>query len=321
MKVFGPIPSRRLGQSLGINNIPPKTCSYSCVYCQVGRTSRMLAERREFYKPEEILSEVAERITNIRKANETIDYITFVPDGEPTLDLNLGQIIEMLKSYKIKIAVITNGSLLWKEDVQEDLFKADLVSTKIDTVLESVWHKINRPQRTLTLNKIIEGIEKFSQHFKEDLLTETMLVEGTNDFDESLKETASLINWLKPAKAYLLIPTRPPCESWVKPPANEVINKAFQIFDERLNKVELIIGYEGNNFVYTGNFEDELLSTLSVHPMSEEAIESFIAKSVAGWSILQKLLIEKKLVEVEYAGNKFYQRNFNERVVSNWIPG
>ncbi len=317
MKVFGPIPSRRLGQSLGINNIPPKTCSYSCVYCQVGRTSRMLTERREFYKPGDILGEVDEGITNIGKANETIDYITFVPDGEPTLDLNLGEMIEMLKSYKIKIAVITNGSLLWKKDVQEELSKADLVSIKIDSVLESVWRKIDRPQHTLSLSKIIEGIEKFSQHFKGDLLTETMLVEGINDFDESLKETASLVSWLDPTKAYLLIPTRPPSESWVKPPANEVINKAFQIFNERLNKVELITGYEGNDFIYTGNFEDELLSTLSVHPMREEAIKSVIAKSVAGWSILQKLLIEKKLVEVEYAGKKFYQRNFNERVVSN----
>jgi len=317
MKVFGPIPSRRLGQSLGINNIPPKTCSYSCVYCQVGRTSRMLTERREFYKPGDILGEVDEGITNIGKANETIDYITFVPDGEPTLDLNLGEMIEMLKSYKIKIAVITNGSLLWKKDVQEELSKADLVSIKIDSVLESVWRKIDRPQHTLSLSKIIEGIEKFSQHFKGDLLTETMLVEGINDFDESLKETASLVSWLDPTKAYLLIPTRPPSESWVKPPANEVINKAFQIFNERLNKVELITGYEGNDFIYTGNFEDELLSTLSVHPMREEAVKSVIAKSVAGWSILQKLLIEKKLVEVEYAGKKFYQRNFNERVVSN----
>ena len=317
MKVFGPIPSRRLGQSLGINNIPPKTCSYSCVYCQVGRTSRMLTERREFYKPGDILGEVDEGITNIGKANETIDYITFVPDGEPTLDLNLGEMIEMLKSYKIKIAVITNGSLLWKKDVQEELSKADLVSIKIDSVLESVWRKIDRPQHTLSLSKIIEGIEKFSQHFKGDLLTETMLVEGINDFDESLKETASLVSWLDPTKAYLLIPTRPPSESWVKPPANEVINKAFQIFNERLNKVELITGYEGNDFIYTGNFEDELLSTLSVHPMREEAIKSVIAKSVAGWSILQKLLTEKKLVEVEYAGNKFYQRNFNEREVSN----
>jgi wyosine [tRNA(Phe)-imidazoG37] synthetase (radical SAM superfamily) len=277
----------------------------------------MLTERREFYKPEEILSEVAERIINIRKANENIDYITFVPDGEPTLDLNLGEMIEMLKVYEIKIAVITNGSLLWKKDVQEDLFKADLVSIKIDSVLESVWRKTDRPQHTLSLSKIIEGIEHFSQHFKGDILTETMLVEGFNDFDESLKETASLISWLDPTKAYLLIPTRPPSESWVKPPSNESINNAFQIFDERLNKVELITGYEGNDFVYTGNFEDELLSTLSVHPMREEAIKSFIAKSVAGWPILQKLLTEKKLVEVEYAGNKFYQRNFNERAIRN----
>lgn len=317
MKVFGPIPSRRLGKSLGINNIPPKTCSYSCVYCQVGRTSRMLTERREFYKPGDILGEVDERITNIGKANETIDYITIVPDGEPTLDINLGEMIEMLKSYKIKIAVITNSSLLWKKDVQEELSKADLVSIKIDTVLESVWRKIDRPQHTLTLSKIIEGIEKFSQHFKGDLLTETMLVKGINDFDESLKETASLISWLVPKKAYLLIPTRPPAESWVKPPVNEVINKAFQIFNERLSEVELITGYEGNDFVYTDNFEDELLSTLSVHPMREEAIESFIEKSIADWSILQRLLTEKKLVEVEYAGNKFYQRNFNERVIRN----
>ncbi len=206
---------------------------------------------------------------------------------------------------------------MWKKDVQEDLFKADLVSIKIDSVLESVWRKIDRPQHTLSLSKIIEGIEHFSQHFKGDILTETMLVEGFNDFDESLKETASLISWLDPTKAYLLIPTRPPSESWVKPPSNESINNAFQIFDERLNKVELITGYEGNDFVYTGNFEDELLSTLSVHPMREEAIKSFIAKSVAGWSILQKLLTEKKLVEVEYAGNKFYQRNFNERAIRN----
>ena len=317
MKVFGPIPSRRLGRSLGINNIPPKTCSYSCVYCQVGKTSRMLTNRREFYKPENILSEVAGRITDIKNANENVDYITFVPDGEPTLDINLGKMIENLKPYKIKIAVITNGSLLWKENVQEDLFKADLVSMKIDTVLESVWRKINRPQHTLTLSKIIEGIEKFSQHFKGDLITETMLVEGINDFDESLKETASLISWLSPQKAYILIPTRPPAESCVKPPVNEKINKAFQIFNERLNEVELITGFEGNDFAYTGSFEDELLSTLSVHPMREEAIESITEKSVHGWYILQRLISEKKLVEVEYAGNKFYQRNFNERAIRN----
>jgi wyosine [tRNA(Phe)-imidazoG37] synthetase (radical SAM superfamily) len=242
----------------------------------------MSIDRREFYKPEDILNEVAEKIIDVRNVGESIDYITFVPDGEPTLDLNLGHMIKLLKLYEINLAVITNGSLLWKKDVQEDLFNADLVSIKIDSVIKDVWGKINRPHRKLSLSKIIEGIDYFSQHYKGDLLTETMMVTGINDSDESLVDTAALINWLKPTKAYLLIPTRPPAESWIMPPSNEVINKAFQIFKDRVKDVELLTGYEGNDFTYTGNIEDELLSTLSVHPMREETIESFVTKCMTG---------------------------------------
>jgi len=311
MKVFGPIPSRRLGRSLGINNIPPKTCSYSCVYCQVGRTNRMSIVRREFYKPEAILNEVGEKIMDIRNVDETIDYISFVPDGEPTLDLNLGTVIKLLKFFEIKIAVITNGFMLWRKDVQEDLFNADLVSIKIDSVINDVWNKINRPHRKLALNKVIEGIHSFCQHYKGELITETMLVQGVNDYDESIQETASLINWLAPKKAYLLIPTRPPADGWIKPPSNKVINRAFQMFGEIINDVELLSGYEGNNFTYTGNLEEELLSTLAVHPLREDALESFIMKSITGWSILQKLLQEKKIIKVEYEGNKFFRKSFD----------
>jgi wyosine [tRNA(Phe)-imidazoG37] synthetase (radical SAM superfamily) len=315
MKVFGPIPSRRLGRSLGINNIPPKTCSYSCIYCQIGKTSQMKTERQNFYPPEDILYEVAEKIGAAMMLNEPIDYLTFVPDGEPTLDLNLGYIIKLLKLYNIRIAVITNGSLFWKKDVQEDLFNVDLVSIKIDSVIEDVWQKINRPYRNLSLSKVIEGIDSFCQHFKGALLTETMLVKGINDFDESLIETAALVDWLKPNKAYLLIPTRPPAESLVKPPANEAINKAFQIFKERIDNVELLTRYEGNDFTYTGKFEEELLSTLSVHPMREDAVKSFINKSKTGLSTLRRLLFENKLVEVKYNGNKYYQRNFDKNLI------
>jgi wyosine [tRNA(Phe)-imidazoG37] synthetase (radical SAM superfamily) len=311
MRVFGPIPSRRLGRSLGINNIPPKVCSYSCVYCQVGRTSQMQIERQNFYPPADILYEVAGKMVKSKELNESIDYLTFVPDGEPTLDLNLGHMIKMLKLYKIKIAVITNGSLMWRKDVREDLYEADLVSIKIDSVIKEVWRKINRPHSRLALGKVIEGIDNFSQNFKGDLLTETMLVGGINDLDKSLMETASLIKWLKPKKAYILIPTRPPAESWVKPPSNDVINKAYQIFEEKVVDVELLSGYEGNDFTYTGDFENELLSTLSVHPMREDAVESFIKKSNGSQSVLRKLLLEKKLVEVEYNGKKFFQLNFN----------
>ncbi len=313
MKVFGPIPSRRLGRSLGINNIPPKTCSYSCVYCQVGRTTRMQIERQKFYEPAEIMFDVNKKVKAAQKIGEPIDFLTFVPDGEPTLDLNLGNTIEQLKTFDIKIAVITNGSLLWMKDVQEDLFNADLVSIKVDSVIEEVWRKINRPHNKLSLSKVIKGIENFCQHFKGEILTETMLVEGINDFDESLIETAALINWLRPTKAYLLIPTRPPVESCVMPPSNEVINKAFQIFRNKVKNVELLTRYEGNDFSFSSDAEKELLSILSVHPMRKEAIETYLKKAGSNWDLIESLINKNLLEEVQYAGSKFLVKNIKPK--------
>ena len=138
MFAFGPVPSRRLGRSLGINNIPPKTCSYSCVYCQLGRTSQLIANRQAFYKPKEIFKEVRRKVDEAISRNEKIDYLTFVPDGEPTLDINLGEEISLLRQIGIPIAVLTNASLLWREDVREDLLKADLVSLKVDSVNQAL---------------------------------------------------------------------------------------------------------------------------------------------------------------------------------------
>lgn len=119
MIVYGPVPSRRLGQSVGINNIPPKTCSYSCIYCQLGRTNRMQINRREFYKPEDIINEAEIKLKQLSTKSEHADYFSFVPDGEPTLDINLGTEIEMLKHFNIKVAVITNASLIWMDSVKE----------------------------------------------------------------------------------------------------------------------------------------------------------------------------------------------------------
>jgi wyosine [tRNA(Phe)-imidazoG37] synthetase (radical SAM superfamily) len=132
MIAFGPVPSRRLGRSLGINNIPPKVCSYSCVYCQLGRTLKMQVERQAFHLPEEILVAVQKKVNSVKAAGESIDYLTFVPDGEPSLDINLGHAIELLRPLGLPIAVITNASLIWREDVRTDLRKADWVSLKVD---------------------------------------------------------------------------------------------------------------------------------------------------------------------------------------------
>jgi wyosine [tRNA(Phe)-imidazoG37] synthetase (radical SAM superfamily) len=185
MIAFGPVPSRRLGRSLGINNIPPKICTYACVYCQLGRTIKMRVERAAFYEPEEILRDVRGKVEKARRAGEAIDYLTFVPDGEPTLDLNLGRAIDLLKPLGIKIAVITNSSLMWHEDSREALMQADWVSLKVDAVREDIWRRVDRPHGTLQLASIQDGILGFAKTYTGHLVTETMLVEGINDGESS----------------------------------------------------------------------------------------------------------------------------------------
>jgi wyosine [tRNA(Phe)-imidazoG37] synthetase (radical SAM superfamily) len=313
MIAFGPVPSRRLGRSLGINNIPPKVCTYSCVYCQLGRTIKMQVERSAFYEPEDILRDVQDKVKGAKEAGESIDYLTFVPDGEPTLDANLGREIELLKPLGIRIAVITNSSLIWREDVREGLMKADWVSLKMDSVREEVWRRINRPHGSLQLTSILDGALEFARAFKGELATETMLVEGVNEGDDHIREVAGFLARLRPATAYLAIPTRPPAEEWVQPPSEEVINRAYQIVSERVDRVEYLIGYEGNAFAFTGDAEEDLLSITSVHPMREEAVSEFLARARAEWSVVHRLIAQDQLVESKYDGLTFYMRKLHPR--------
>jgi len=310
MIAFGPVPSRRLGRSLGVNNIPPKVCSYSCIYCQVGRTSNMQNIRRLFYTPDEVAHDIQKKIDKTRQKGELIDYLTFVPDGEPTLDINLGNEIELLKTSGIKIAVITNSSLIWREDVKIELARADWVSFKIDAVGQGIWHKVNRPHGALRLNKILQGIKEFAQSFKGDLVTETMLIQGLNDTFDEIAKVSDFIAEIKPNKSYIAIPTRPPAEKYVIPPAEQVINMAYQVFREKSIPTEYLIGYEGNAFAFTGNVEDDLLSITSVHPMREDGVREFLSRANADWGVIKHLKRKNKLVEVKYNDKKFYLRKF-----------
>jgi len=308
---FGPVPSRRLGQSLGINNIPPKICTYSCVYCQLGRTLHMQVERQAFYKPEEILGAIEKKVKDAKDKEERIDYLTFVPDGEPTLDINLGKEIELLKPLGIKIAVISNASLMWQKDVRDDLFGADWVSLKIDAVSEDIWRRVNRPHKSLQLDKIFQGILEFSDAFNGKIATETMLIQDINDNTQDIEKTANFIAGLRNVKSYISIATRPPAEKWVKPANEHTINKAYQLFKEKSINVEHLIGYEGNAFAFTGNIEEDLLSITSVHPMRKEAVNELLKKANGNWAIIEKLIAENRLIETEYKNNKFYMRKFH----------
>jgi len=275
----------------------------------------MRVGRETFYKVEQVVQGIKEKVKQVKEKGEPIDYLTFVSDGEPTLDANLGREIELLKPLDIKIAVITNGSLLWREDVRQDLQKADWVSLKVDTVSKEIWHRINRPQKSLQLEVILDGMLKFANTFKGELTTESMLIQGINDDSEEIEKIAGFLTELKPDKAYLAIPTRPPAKKTITAASEQVINMAYQIFSKRLSSVEYLIGYEGNAFAFTGNVEDDLLSITSVHPMREEAVVELLRKADAGWEVVDNLIKDGSLMELEYQGRKFYMRKLLQRAI------
>jgi wyosine [tRNA(Phe)-imidazoG37] synthetase (radical SAM superfamily) len=305
---FGPVPSRRLGRSLGINNIPPKVCSYSCIYCQLGRTFKLRPERSAFYAPDKILRDVEEKIEQARRKGESIDYLTFVPDGEPTLDLRLGEEISLFRKFGLKIAVITNSSLLWRTDVREDLLLADWVSLKVDALSPDIWRKVNRPYGGLNLDQIFEGLTEYGRAFKGELATETMLVRGVNDGAEEIEKISVFVAGLRSKKSYISVPIRPPAEKRAHPPDEHTLNLAHQLFREKSIDTELLIGYEGSAFAFTGNVEEDLLSIMSVHPMREDAVSQFLRKAKADPGTVKRLVGSGQLAETRYRNRIFYIR-------------
>ena len=294
--------------SLGINNIPPKICTYSCVYCQIGRTLKLSTHRQAFYTPEEIYRSVEERVREIREKGGKIDYLSFVPDGEPTLDLNLGKEIHLLRKLGIKIAVITNASLLWLPQVREDLSLADWVCVKVDGVSEEVFKKVDRPHGRLELGKILEGIKTFSREFKGFLVSETMLIRGINDSPGEAEKIAQFLQGVKPRISYLMIPTRPPAEAWAEPASEEALSTAYLIFKEHGLGPELLTGAESGEFGFTGKAEEDILSTASVHPLRRDVVEDILKKAGKGWDLVEEMLEKGLLKRIEYRGEEFFLR-------------
>jgi len=270
----------------------------------------MTIKRRAFHEPERIFRDVKRKVDEATRRNERIDYLSFVPDGEPTLELNLGKQISFLRRIGIPIAVLTNASLIWQEEVRESLMEADLVSLKVDAIGEDLWRRINRPHKGLGLNSVLEGMTEFSEEFKGTIISETMLIDGINYGDQFERMAEFLGNLKRIDKAYVAIPTRPPAEEWVKPAKEEIINSAFQAFSEKLggNRVECLTGYEGSGFAITGDVEENLLSITAVHPMREEAVREFLRGAKKDWKIVEMLLQEGKLKKLDYAGNTYFMR-------------
>ncbi len=313
--VFGPVPSRRLGRSLGVNNIPPKHCTYSCVYCQLGRTDHLIVSRRKFYDWNFIVREVVNKVNKV--GLNSIDYVTFVPDGEPTLDAFLGREIRKIKEkIPVRVAVITNGSLLWMDDVRSDLLESDWVSVKVDAVTEDTYRRVDRPHPSLRLPAVFGGIKEFARTYNGVLVTETMLVAGLNDSVSELEETAKFIEELSPAKAYIAVPIRPPAEAWAVPPSEKVVLSAYQIFEEHLgDRVELLIGAEGGDFVIDPDKPVEsILGIISVHPIRKNVLTKLLSdKGLDPEEVIDMLTGSGEAVLVEFEGEEFLVRRLPGR--------
>ncbi len=207
--IFGPVPSRRLGRSLGIDVIPPKTCSFDCIYCESGPTTRLSVTRENFVDPSEILAELS---AFLHLHPNATDVLTLSSAGEPTLYTGLGELIAAVKKTypRFPLIVLTNGSLLWEPEVRRRLLKADRVVPSLDAVTTTVFRKINRPHPSLELEQIIEGMRAFRMEYKGQLHVEIALVSGVNDSPGELSALAHVIESIRPDKIELNTVVRPP---------------------------------------------------------------------------------------------------------------
>jgi len=240
-----------------------------------------------------------------------VDYLTFVPDGEPTLDSRLGQAICQLKVYKTPIAVISNASLIWREDVQEELSAADWVSLKIDAATERLWKRINRPHRSLKLPEILNGIEQFANRYSGNLVTETMLVAGYNDEPEQVEAIARQIGRIRPKTAYLLVPTRPPAEAYVRKPTLERLRMVGRTIAAIADVPVSIMDQDENteDFFFGQNVLIDLLQTMAVHPVREDVMRILITERGLDPIVLTRLMEQKLILSSVYDGRTYYRKN------------
>jgi wyosine [tRNA(Phe)-imidazoG37] synthetase (radical SAM superfamily) len=293
MYTYGPVPSRRLGRSLGVSPIPAKSCSYSCVYCQLGRTTRLLTERRSFFPRDEILAEIVKRgrVTSP-------DYVTFVGDGEPTLCADLGWLIEeSRRQLDISTAVITNGSLLWSTDVREDLLRADVVVPSLDAGNERTFKRINRAHQDIRFDSVRQGLIDFSREYDGQLWLEVMLVEGINDTEEELMSIKHAVDQVQPHRTYITTPIRPPAETWVRPPDYRAVLRAQEIIGESITITDLEAGDFGLSELKSAS--EAIIEIGGRHPLRLDQAER-IESDFSEIGTIARMIANKTIARVEY---------------------
>ncbi len=303
--LFGPVPSRRLGLSLGVDLIPFKTCTLDCVYCECGKTTDLTLERKNYIPTKEICTELMSFI----KERPELDYITFSGSGEPTLAKNIGEIIQYIKKTypQYKLALLTNGTLLYLPDVRHEIKHCDLIKISLDAADLAGFQAVNRPHPQLNLSKILDGITAFSQLYEGSLWLELFIVPELNDQPETILQIKKVLEKIKFEKIQINSLDRPGTETWVKTENKENLEKIVELLKPL--PAEII----AKQYVKTipdrnQNIEEQIISTLNRRPCTAEDISKFSGKDLAETEkILEQMLKENKIKNASGPRGKYYQ--------------
>jgi len=268
--LFGPVPSRRLGVSLGIDLVPYKTCSFDCVYCECGKTTNKTIKRIEYVPTHEIINELK---TYLDK-NPELDYVTFSGAGEPTLHNGIKQIIDFLKqNYQYKVAVLTNASLFYDKKVRMEIKNADLVKPKLDAGSDEIFKKINRPHENLNLNKIINGLIEFRKEYPGKIYLEIFIIPNLNDTTTELEKIKDIVKKINPDKIQLNTLDRPGTEKWVMPAEKKKLDEIASFLD-----AEVITEFSSRKKIksFSKDIEENIISTLRRRPCTSRDLSEIL---------------------------------------------
>lgn len=303
---FGPIVSRRLGQSLGVNTVPCKTCAYSCVYCQLGPTRGRSVSREEHYRPEQVADAVSGALGRTRTRP---DFVTFLGCGEPTLAANLGQCLESVMGvWQGRTALLTSGALLSRPDVRADAMGFDVVMPTVAAGNADLFKRIHHPHPKIVFEEVVEGLREFSGQYEGRFLPEVMLVGGLNDTAEQLRGIGDVLDQMRVDRVHVTAPVRAPTQSWVRPPSEDAVGLAMDILPRAVDftRPETLAVTE----VVSIRVE-ELLGIASMHPLTEKqaisALEDAGASNEEALELLAGLVRSSKMVKTEYRGESFYR--------------
>ena len=302
--LYEPVPSRRLGRSLGVDLVPRKICTYDCIYCQIGKTTEKTLLRKEYVPVKEVLDELK---TFLEEGRASVDVISLGGSGEPTLHSRIGSIIETIKKMtSIPVAVLTNGSLLSDEEVRQDLLQADIVLPSMDAVSKDVFVKINRPRGGFSVEKMIEGLVAFRKVYRGQIWLEILLCKGVNDSRGELQRMKEAVERIHPDRIDLNTVVRPPSETWAKPLTQDELEEIRAFFGE---KARIIPEFDRHPLSITGEeIRGRIVDILSRRPLSLADLSKWlrIAPEELETHIVS-LAKERKVMPRPFGDSVFYE--------------